>query len=244
MNMFFTEIKKEKRTGIALMMVIAGVLGALYAYANFILRKDSLLSLPLPPMDILLTQVYGMILVLNIFALVVASTIIYQIEFQGNAINKMYMLPVDMGRIFFLKYIIITVLFAATIIIQNGALISIGISMLPKGCFSLSVLISFCAYSFITAMPVLSFMMLVSSMSENIWIPLGIGVCGFLSGMALAGFSSPLLLLHPFIIMLKPAMAMTSTVDNTVVLFSIIETIIFLLCGIFHSSNMTKKRSE
>ena len=46
--------------------------------------------------------------------------------------------------------------------------------------------IRFAAYSFITSMPVLSFMLFISSRFENMWVPLGIGVAGFLSGMALA----------------------------------------------------------
>ena len=36
-------------------------------------RKDTLLNLPLAPMDVLLTQLYGMIMVLNLFGIVVAT---------------------------------------------------------------------------------------------------------------------------------------------------------------------------
>ena len=43
-------------------------------------------------------------------------------------------------------------------------------------------------------MPVLSFMLLISSRFENMWVPLGIGVAGFLSGMALANSGLTLLL--------------------------------------------------
>lgn len=87
------ELKKCKRTGILEVLPIIGLLGALYAFANFIVRKDVLLNLPLPPMDVLLTQLYGMIMVLNMFGIIVATTLTYNIEFQGSAIKKMYMLP-------------------------------------------------------------------------------------------------------------------------------------------------------
>jgi len=43
-------------------------------------------------------------------------------------------------------------------------------------------------------------MLLISSRFENMWVPLGIGVAGFLSGMALANSGLALLLVHPFVI--------------------------------------------
>ena len=84
------ELKKCKRTGILEVLPIIGLLGALYAFANFIVRKDVLLNLPLPPMDVLLTQLYGMIMVLNMFGIIVATTLTYNIEFQGNAIHHLF----------------------------------------------------------------------------------------------------------------------------------------------------------
>lgn len=87
------ELKKCKRTGILVVLPLVGLLGALYAFVNFIVRKEVLLSLPLPPMDVLLTQLYGMVMVLNMFGIIVATTLTYNMEFQGNAIKKMYMLP-------------------------------------------------------------------------------------------------------------------------------------------------------
>lgn len=94
------ELKKCKHTGILEVLPILGLLGALYAFANFTVRKDVLLNLPLPPMDVLLTQLYGMIMVLNMFGIIVATTLTYNIEFQGSAIKKMYMLPFKTSSIF------------------------------------------------------------------------------------------------------------------------------------------------
>ena len=45
------ELKKCKHTGILEVLPILGLLGALYSFANFIVRKDVLLNLPLPPID-------------------------------------------------------------------------------------------------------------------------------------------------------------------------------------------------
>ena len=123
-------------------------------------------------------------------------------------------------------------LLLTAIVLQNLALLKIGISDLPKGTFEMDTLLKFTIYSFITSMPTLSFMVLVSSRSPNMWMPLGIGVVGFLSGMALAGSNVRLLLVHPFVVMLKPAVAMSAQPDNEMVIISITETFLFLGMGL------------
>ena len=90
MRTFAIELRKGKRTGVILLMFAVGILGAAYAFLNFIVRKDTLLNLPLDPMDVLLTQLYGMIMVLNMFGIIVSACMIYNMEFQGNAVKKMY----------------------------------------------------------------------------------------------------------------------------------------------------------
>jgi hypothetical protein len=82
-------------------------------------------------------------------------------------------------------------------------------------------------------MPVLSFMLLVASRFENMWIPLGVGVAGFLSGMALATSDFAFLMVHPFVVMLKPAVAMSAQPDGVVVGISVIETVLFLASGLW-----------
>ncbi|MCC8064688.1 MAG: ABC transporter permease [Clostridiales bacterium] len=233
MRTFAIELRKEKRTGIIPLMLAVGVLGAAYAFLNFIIRKDTLLHLPLPPMDVLLTQVYGMIMVLNMFGIIVAACMIYNMEFKRNAVKKMYMLPMSVPAMYLCKFLILTVLLLIAICLQNMALAAIGIKDLPQGTFEAQTLISFAGYSFLTAMPVLSFMVFVSSRFENMWVPLGIGVAGFLSGMALAALDGAGVLLHPFVVMLKPAVAMSAQPDMTVIVVSLAEIILFLCAGLW-----------
>ena len=59
------------------------------------------------------------------------------------------------------------------------------------------------------------------------------GVAGFLSGMALANGKSKLLMIHPFVVMLKPAVAMSAEPDITVLLAASAETLLFLGIGIW-----------
>lgn len=232
------ELRKEKRTGVIPVLLAAGILGAAYAFINFLLQKDTLLNLPLAPMDVLLTQLYGMIMIVNMFAIVVAACMVYNMEFKGNAVKKIYMLPINVPTMYFCKFLIITVMFLVAVILENLALMQIGMKDFPQGAFELGTLIIFAMYSFITSMPVLSFMVLVSSRFENIWVPLGIGVAGYLSGMALATSDVRLLLLHPFVVMLKPAVAMRAQPDMTVTIVSLMETVLFLGTGLWMAKKL------
>lgn len=238
MNTLIIELRKEKRTGVISLLLLVGVLGAAYAFVNFIVRKDTLLNLPLAPMDVLLTQLYGMIMVLNMFGIVVAACMVYNMEFKGTAIRKMYMLPISVPKMYLCKFLILTVLLLTAIVLQNLALLKIGISDLPKGTFEIGTLLKFTVYSFITSMPTLSFMVLVSSRFENMWMPLGIGVAGFLSGMALAGSNVSLLLVHPFVVMLKPAVAMSAQPDKEIAIISMAETFLFLGMGLWMAKHL------
>ena len=122
--------------------------------------------------------------------------------------------------------------------LENLALMKIGMSDLPQGSFEMGTLLRFTGYSFITSMPVLSFMVLISSRFENMWIPLGVGVAGFLSGMALASSAETVLMIHPFIVMFKPAVAMSAQPDSTAVLFAFSETLLFLGIGLWTAKNL------
>lgn len=238
MRTFAIEVRKEKRTGVIPVLLAVGILGAAYAFLNFLLRKDTLLNLPLPPMDVLMTQLYGMLMVLNMFGIIVASCMIYNMEFKGSAVKKMYMLPMRVPSMYLCKFMILTITLLISVAIQNLALTQIGVTELPQGTFEMGTLIKFAGYSVITSIPVLSFMLLISSRFENMWVPLGIGVAGFLSGMAFATSDSALFMVHPFVVMLKPAVAMSAQPDMIVILISLVETILFLCNGLWMSKNL------
>jgi hypothetical protein len=234
MKTLLLELRKEKRTGVFAFLIIVGVLGAVYAFANFAIRGETLLELPIPPMDILLTQLYGMIIVLNMFGIIIAACVIFNIEFQNSAIKKMYTLPISVPGMYLCKFVILTFTLLIAVVIQNIALAQIGIGMLPTGSFEMKTLVHFAGYSFITSMPVLSVMQLISSRIQNIWITLGVGVIGFLSGMTLAGMNitTHYSLIHPFAVMFRPAVELSAKPDPIVIMFAQSETVIFLIIGL------------
>lgn len=163
------------------------------------------------------------------FGIIVAACMIYNIEFKGSAVKKIYLLPMSVSSIYLCKFVILTILLFVAVCFQNLALTQIGITDLPQGTFEFDTLIKFAGYSFITAMLVLSIMLFISSRFENIWVPLGIGVAGFLSGMALGTSKTGLFLIDPFVVMIKPAVSMSAQPNLTVVIIALSETIFFFL---------------
>ena len=177
-------------------------------------------------------------MILNLFGIVIAACLVYNMEFKGSAIKKMYMLPMSVPGMYLCKFLILTVMLFVAVALENLALMQIGINDLPQGSFEMATLLRFTGYSFITSLPVLSFMLLISSRFENMWIPLGVGVAGFLSGMALASSAAAILMVHPFIVMFKPAVAMSAQPDMLAILFALAETLIFLGLGLWLAKNL------
>lgn len=62
----------------------------------------------------------------------------YNMEFQGNAVKKMYMLPVSVPGMYLCKFLILTFMLFTAITLQNLVLAKIGITDLPQSSFEMS----------------------------------------------------------------------------------------------------------
>lgn len=232
MKMLAVELYKQRRTGLLAVLLAVGLLGAGYAALLFGLRVEQLLALPLAPMDVLLTQLYGVLCVLDIFGIVVAACLAYHLEFSGNAIRKLGVLPVGGGVVFFWKFFIIAAGLLAAWVIQYAVIAVVGLRCLSRGSFDLAALVTFAFYTYLAALPIVALLLLVASRFPNIWIPLGVGVAGFLSGIALATAKSALWLVHPFVAIFQPAIAVTATPNPAVIAVTVLETAGFLGLGL------------
>lgn len=228
------EWKKEKRTGAFMGLVMAGCFGALYALANFTWRKTTLLGLDMEPMDILLTQSYGMMALFNAFGIIVSSCLVYHLEFQEHGLEKLWALALNMANVYFAKFLLLALALGLAIGLESLALLGIGLFVLPPHTFSLSMWFGFSLYMVVLALPALSLMVWIASLFETIWIPLGIGVAGFFSAMALAQGSN-LWLINPFLLLLKPALLLQGKISWTLCLIALFETLLFLGLGLYTS---------
>lgn len=237
MKSIIIELKKYKHTYILEIMPFVGVLGALYSFANFLFRKDSLLSLPLHPMDILLTQLYGVIMMLNMFGIIIITTAAYNLEFHNHAIKNFYLLPFKISHIFRNKFFILLFFVAICALLQDISLYIIGFKYLPANTFEPFTLINYSIYCFFSTLPVFSFMLMISSILENIWLTLGVGVIGFFSGMTMSISKFNIFLINPFVLMIRPSVDYSADINILILIISIVETFIFFFSGYFLSMN-------
>ena len=233
MSRFFIELKKTKRTGVIPIMLLVSLVGAFYTYAFIALQKETLLSLDLTFSEMLLTQASSFVMVINLFGIVLVTSIIYNMEYRGNAVKKMYMLPVKIHGIYLNKLAICVIALFICILIEYIALFMIGRFVFPLEILDISEFIIFVFYTFISSLPSLTFMLLIASRNENIWTVIGIGVVGFLSGMTMAMGNGILFLLNPFVLILKPSISSVIEPQMLNLVISITESIIFTLGGVF-----------
>ena len=231
MKILHLEIKKAKRTGILLLLPIVGILGAFFTYFVYYLQTDLFQTAHADRLDRLLTQLSGMPAVLTLLGILSAATFIYHLEFKGFAIKKMIVLPICPQHLFLAKWLLLSGLLLFAILLQMLGILSIHFLYFSGNEPDLGKVIGFLLYRLLTALPVLSFLLLIASRFVNVWIPLGIAVCGFLNGMAMVHTQNLLVLLNPFVLILKPLVAATAEPSLTVLTFSLLKTASFLLIG-------------
>lgn len=235
------EIQKLRRAGVLNTLIFAGFAGAIYAVLNWFVRKDFLLAADVDPMTALLTQLYGVLSLLNIFAIIVSTSNIYSIEHKNYGLRKMHTLPIKSSSIFLKKLIVLIGVLAISYCIEFTSLAILGNKFLPHGTFDAIILIQFACYAFLIILPSLVCMLIISMISTNMWITVGIGIVGFFSGMSMVGFENKISSLNPFVLLLKPAMNLTTKIDIYIIIIAIIEIIVFLLIGILISNRKAKE---
>ncbi len=240
MHSLSIEVQKLRRAGVIGTLMLAGAAGSIYAVMNWVGRKEVLLAADINPMSVLLTQLYGVICLLNIFAIIVITSNIYYIEHQNNGLKRMRTLPIKISEIFTSKLVILSGTLLIAYVIEFTTLALLGNLYLPKETFDFIVLIQFAFYVFLISLPCLTLMLMVSMLSANLWITIGIGVVGFFSGMSMVAMDTAVNTLNPFALILKPAMSLSAEVDLIMLMISVIETIIFVAIGIF----IANKRKE
>lgn len=227
--MFMLELKKLKRTFAAEMMILFGIFGDLLIILNFTLRHKTLLSNNASPMKNLILQNWGIISTLNIMALIAGACILYNIEYSDNAMLKISALPIRMDNLFLAKTFVMILNYIIIIILESAAFAYCGMKYLPKNTFVLKELILFMMYAFLLSLPVLVFMLFVSSLCKNMWISAGIGMIGVMSTVIAAGLEKSVLNLLPFSIINQPVFYHAIKPDLKLSLFASGETFLFLI---------------
>lgn len=180
----FLEIKKLKRTGFFPAFLIGAILTASFPIINTAVRPESFINQNLSALDILMNANWQMIAMLNMFFLVIGSCIIYHTEFSDHAMQKMEALPQRIGKLFINKTLILIGSIIFALIIEAISFLFCAYYWFNTDNGFIIDLLKYFGYEFILLIPAAILVMIISSLCQNMWISLGIGViCIFIATM-------------------------------------------------------------
>lgn len=197
---YILECQKIKRTGLIPAFLGGGILAALVPLLNMGLRSEMYIFQSAPALQILLDANWQMMAMLNLLLIVAGACILYYIEYKDNAIQRMSALPLHKSRLFFGKFLILTVMAAMMLIPEILSLAfccqhwfsSTGISY-PA--FYTELFANY-GYFLLLMLPVSLLSLLIASACRNMWISLGINI--------ICIFTATMLPAHNFILSLFP----------------------------------------
>src|SRR5699024_9524819 len=116
-------MKKTKRTGLIPAFLAGALAASAFPVLNIAFRTELFTSQDLPPVDILLQGNWDMLATFHSFLAILGACILYHTEFANRAIEKLYMLPVSQGKVFFCKNLLLLLLFLPVFLIEDGFLL-------------------------------------------------------------------------------------------------------------------------
>ncbi len=181
----YTEFRKLKRTCFFPAFAAGGVLSAAFPVLNMAVRSELFTAINAPAIQILMENNWEMMVMLNLLLLITGACILYHIEYAENGIQKMQALPLREASLFFGKAALLVPAFALMAVIEAASLIFCGARWFNE---SAGTLISDAAaslgFAFLLTLPALILSLMISSLCQNMWTMLGIGVlCVFTASM-------------------------------------------------------------
>lgn len=184
---FQSEWLKRKRTTASWLVVLGGFfIPAILFFARF---NDMKAIAPLNASDHLWTTIFGkawqfMALFLLPMGVILATSLITQLEFRNNAWKQVHASPQHLSTIFFAKFSVILVMLLQFFVLFNLGIYLVGVLpalflpsvSYPKQALSLQLLYDFNAKYFLYSLPIVTFQFLISLQFKNFLIPIGIGV--------------------------------------------------------------------
>ena len=228
------ERKKIKHTGL-LPAFLAGALAvSAFTVINMAFRTELFISQDLPPVDILLNGNWDMAATFHSFLAILGACILYHTEFANRAIEKLYMLPVSQGKVFFCKNLLLLLLFLPVFLIEDFFFLFCAWHWFPGNDPGIEILLKNTAFALAALLPVLLVSTLVASLAKNMWIYLGIGVIGMFLGQMTVSYDALFSKAYTFCL---PSRCITSA-SRAEDIFQILgicaaETVIFALIKLF-----------
>lgn len=170
------ECKKLKRTGYFPAFLGGGLLAAAFPVVNMAVRSENYVGLPGNPFDILMNANWQMMAMLNILFVVCGACIMYHTEYADNGAQKMDVLPIRSGNMFFGKFVILVLVLTVMIAIETAVLTGCVFHWFADYAFSLLDACKSAGFQLVVTLPTVMLMLVIASACKNMWVSLGIGV--------------------------------------------------------------------
>lgn len=216
------ESKKLKRTGYLPAFLAGGFLAAAFPVVYMMVKAEEMTALSGNPVNILMSANWQMMAMLNILISICGACMMYHTEYADNGMQKMSVLPIRQGSMFFGKFLIAALVLSAMVVIEMAVLVGCAKYWFPSYVFDLTEILKTAGFQIVVTLPTVMLMLVIASACKNMWVSLGIGVI-LVFTLSILPQDNIVLSLFPFA---SPYQMLSAAVENS-------RTTLFLaVCGI------------
>ena len=170
------ESRKLKRTGYLPAFLAGGVLAAAFPVVYMMVKAEEMTSLSGSPISLLMSANWQMMAMLNLLVSICGACMMYHTEYADNGMQKMLVLPIRQGSMFFGKCIIAALGLSAMVVIETAVFAGCAKYWFPGYVFDLTEILKTAGFQIVVTLPTVMLMLVIASACRSMWVSLGIGV--------------------------------------------------------------------
>ena len=170
------ESQKLKRTGYLPAFLAGGFLAAAFPVVYMMVKAQELTLASGNPIAVLMSANWQMMAMLNILISICGACTMYHTEYADNGTQKMSVLPIRQGNMFFSKFVIAALVLSAMVVIEMAVLAGCAEYWFPSYVFDLIEILKTAGFQIVVTLPTVMLMLVIASACKNMWVSLGIGV--------------------------------------------------------------------
>ena len=199
-----------------------GFLAAAFPVVYMMVKAEEMTALSGNPVNILMSANWQMMAMLNILISICGACMMYHTEYADNGMQKMSVLPIRQGSMFFGKFLIAALVLSTMVVIEMAVLVGCAKYWFPSYVFDLTEILKTAGFQIVVTLPTVMLMLVIASACKNMWVSLGIGVI-LVFTLSILPQDNIVLSLFPFA---SPYQMLSAAVENS-------RTALFLaVCGI------------
>lgn len=200
-----SEWLKTKRSAASWLCIIGGFFIPLISLLSFFYRKTSINAMPKYIWESHYNDLWqNMAVFLLPMGVILATSLITQIEFKNNTWKQVHATPQTLTTVFFAKFSVIVLMTLKFFIFFNIGIILSGLlpclifdGSMPKESIPVFSFLKGNAKFLITCLPILAVQYLISLQFKNFLVPVGVGLMGLIG--SLIGMTWSKIFISPFV---------------------------------------------